>query len=79
MDNHMGDKVGAIIHKVDELDHRVDDLELHDKKSWLFSRSIMKRGFAILWDSVFFLVTITLILGIVGLGFVGLATLMGGT
>jgi lipopolysaccharide/colanic/teichoic acid biosynthesis glycosyltransferase len=55
------DKVDAIIGKVNELDGRVDGLEKHDKKSWVFSRSILKRGVGIVWNVIFLILFIALI------------------
>lgn len=72
-------KINAVIHKVDELDHRLDAIEAHDKKSWVFSQSILKRGFGIVWDSLFFLLVLAVIGGLVFLGIVGLSTIMQGT
>jgi len=77
MDNET--KINAVIHKIDELDHRVDSLELHDKKSWVFSRSILKRGFGIVWDVLFFLLVLAVICGIVFLGIIGISTIIQGT
>ncbi|MBI3336270.1 hypothetical protein HYZ98_01740 [Candidatus Peregrinibacteria bacterium] len=76
MDNET--KINAVIHKVDELDHRIDGLEAHDKKSWVFSRNILKRGFGIIWDILFFLLVLSVIGGIGFLGFIGLSTLIPG-
>lgn len=77
MDNET--KMNAIIHKVDELDHRLVGIEEHDKKSWVFSRSILKRGFGIIWDVLFLLLVLAVIGGIIFLGFIGLSTIIQGT
>lgn len=72
-------KINAIIHKVDELDHRIDGIEQHEKKSWVFSQSILKRGFGIIWDGLFFILVLAVIGGILFLGAVGISTVIQGT
>jgi hypothetical protein len=70
----INDKIGAIIHKVDELNRRIDDLEKHDKKSWVFSSKIIKRSIGIWFDLLFLIFIFTFI----AFGIYGLITIFGG-
>jgi len=56
------------------LEQRVDALEAHNKKSWMFHEKRWKRSIGVFVNALFF----PLLLAVIGLIFAGLSSLAGG-